>query len=66
MCPCFYGIDTPSKTDLWAANHSLEETREWLGANSLGYISIEGLCGVFDKIPADNFCVACFNGKYPV
>jgi len=37
MWPCFYGIDTPSKKDLWAANHSLEETRKWLGANSLGY-----------------------------
>jgi len=63
--PCFYGIDTPSKKDLWAANHSLEETRDWLGADSLGYISIEGLCSVFDKIPADNFCLACFDGKYP-
>jgi len=66
MWPCFYGIDTPSKKDLWAANHSLEETRDWLGADSLGHISIEGLCGVFDKIPADNFCLACFDGKYPI
>ncbi len=65
ICPCFYGIDTPSKKDLWAANHSLEETRKWLGADSLGHISIEGLCSVFDKIPADDFCLACFNGKYP-
>jgi len=64
--PCFYGIDTPSKKDLWAANHNLEETRKWLGADSLGYISVEGLCSVFDKIPADNFCLACFNGKYPI
>jgi len=66
MWPCFYGIDTPSKKDLWAANHSLEETRNWLGADSLGHISIEGLCSVFDKIPADNFCLACFEGEYPV
>jgi len=66
MCPCFYGIDTPSKKDLWAANHNLEETKKWLGANSLGHISIEGLRSVFDKIPADNFCLACFNGKYPL
>ena len=65
MWPCFYGIDTPSKKDLWAANHSLGETRDWLGADSLGHISIEGLCSVFDKIPADNFCLACFDGKYP-
>ena len=64
--PCFYGIDTPSKKDLWAANHSLEETREWLGADSLGHINIEGLCSVFDKIPAGDFCLACFNGKYPI
>jgi len=64
--PCFYGIDTPSKKDLWAANHNLEETRKWLGADSLGYISVEGLCSVFDKILGDNFCLACFNGKYPI
>jgi amidophosphoribosyltransferase len=64
--PCFYGIDTPNKKDLWAANHSLEETRDWLGADSLGHISIEGLCSVFDKIPADNFCLACFDGNYPI
>jgi len=63
--PCFYGIDTPNREYLWAANHSLEETRKWLGADSLGYLSIEGLCSVFDKIPADNFCLACFDGKYP-
>lgn len=66
ICPCFYGIDTPSKKDLWAANHNLKETRKWLEANSLGHISIEGLCSVFDKIPADNFCLACFDGKYPL
>lgn len=66
ICPCFYGIDTPSKKDLWAANHNLKETKKWLGANSLGHISIEGLCSVFDKIPADNFCLACFDGKYPI
>jgi len=64
--PCFYGIDTPNREYLRAANHSLEETRKWLGADSLGYLSIEGLCSVFDKIPADNFCLACFDGKYPI
>ena len=63
--PCFYGIDTPNREYLRAANHSLEETRKWLGADSLGYLSIEGLCSVFDKISADNFCLACFDGKYP-
>ena len=63
--PCFYGIDTPNREYLRAANHSLEETRKWLGVDSLGYLSIKGLCSVFDKIPADNFCLACFDGKYP-
>ena len=64
--PCFYGIDTPNRENLWASNHTLKETREWLGADSLGYLSIEGLGSIFNEIPADNFCLACFDGKYPV
>ena len=63
---CFYGIDTPNKEHLCASNHNIEETEKWIGADSLGYLSIEGLCGIFDKIPANNFCLACFNGKYPI
>lgn len=63
--PCFYGIDTPNREHLRASNHTLEETKNWIEADSLGYLSIEGLCSVFDKIPADNFCLACFDGKYP-
>ena len=65
-CSCFYGIDTPSREDLWAPKHTLEETRKWLGADSLGHISIEGLSGVFDTIPPEKFCTACFTGNYPV
>ena len=64
--PCFYGIDTPNRENLWASNHTLKETREWLGADSLGYLSIEGLGSIFNEIPTDNFCLACFDGKYPV
>jgi len=64
--PCFYGIDTPNRENLWASNHTLEETKEWLGADSLGYLSIEGLGSIFNEIPTDNFCLACFDGKYPV
>jgi len=64
--PCFYGIDTPNQKDLWAANHNQEEIRKWLGADTLGYISIEGLCSVFKKISVNDFCLACFNGEYPV
>jgi len=62
---CFYGIDTPNREHLWASNHTIEETEKWIGADSLGYLSIEGLCSIF-KVPEDNFCLACFNGKYPV
>ena len=64
--PCFYGIDTPNREHLRASNHSLEETVKWIGVDSLGYLSIEGLYSVFEKIPADDFCLACFDGKYPV
>jgi len=64
--PCFYGIDTPNREYLRASNHTLQETKKWIEADSLGYLSIEGLCSVFDKIPADDFCLACFNGKYPI
>ena len=64
--PCFYGIDTPNREHLRASNHSLEETVKWIGVDSLGYLSIEGLYSVFEKIPADDFCLACFNGKYPI
>jgi len=64
--PCFYGIDTSNREHLWASKHTLEETKKWLEADSLGYLSIEGLYGVFDEISADNFCLACFDGKYPV
>ena len=64
--PCFYGIDTPNREHLRASNHTLEETEKWIGVDSLGYLSKEGLCRVFDKIPTDNFCLACFDGKYPI
>ncbi len=61
--PCFYGIDTPSCDELLAANHSVEEMTEILGADSLAYISVENLKAA---IGADGgFCDACFTGDYP-
>jgi len=61
--PCFYGIDTPSRDELLAANHTIEEITEILGADSLAYISIENLK---EAIGADaGFCDACFTGDYP-
>jgi amidophosphoribosyltransferase len=63
--PCFYGIDTPRRDDLIAANNSVEEIRDYLGVDSLEYLSVEGLLGS-TGIPGGNFCVACFTGDYPV
>jgi amidophosphoribosyltransferase len=62
--PCFYGIDTQVETELIAASHSVEETREFVGADSLGYLSIGGVLAGID-LPYDRFCFACFDGRYP-
>jgi amidophosphoribosyltransferase len=65
ISPCFYGVDTPSKKQLIAANKSIEEIREYIGADSLGYLSVEGLkraCGDGDNT---TYCTACYTGKYP-
>ena len=65
ISPCFYGVDTPSKKQLIAANKSVEEIREYIGADSLAYLSLEGLkkaCGEGEKT---TYCTACYTGKYP-
>ena len=62
--PCFYGIDTQVETELIAATKSVEEIREFIGADSLGYLSIEGVLAALD-LPYDRFCFACFDGRYP-
>jgi amidophosphoribosyltransferase len=64
-CPCFYGIDTPTRGELIAANSSVEEIRQFLEVDSLGYMSVEGLLASTGLPPGD-FCVACFTGDYPV
>jgi len=64
--PCNYGIDTPNKEELWATKFSVEQIRDWIEADSLGYISLKGLTSVFRKNKAEDFCTACFSGKYPV
>jgi amidophosphoribosyltransferase len=63
--PCFYGIDTQIETELIASTHSVEEIREFLGADSLSYLSIAGVLEGLD-LPYDKFCFACFDGNYPV
>jgi amidophosphoribosyltransferase len=62
--PCYYGIDTPSRDELIAANHTLEEIRESLGVDSLGYLSLDGM---LESVPGGphGFCHACFSGDYP-
>jgi amidophosphoribosyltransferase len=65
ISPCFYGVDTPSKKELIAANKSVEEIREFIGADSLAYLSLEGLkkaCGDGEKT---TYCTACYTGVYP-
>jgi amidophosphoribosyltransferase len=62
--PCFYGIDTQVETELIAATHSIDEIRDFIGADSLGYLSIRGVLAALD-LPYDRFCFACFDGNYP-
>ena len=63
--PCYYGIDTPTREELIASSSSVDEIREYLGADSLGYLSVEGLReAVYDK--RGDFCLACFTDNYPV
>ena len=62
--PCYYGIDTPSREELIAANNNLEEIRASLGVDSLGYLSLNGM---LESVPTgpEGFCHACFSGDYP-
>jgi len=63
--PCHYGIDFPTKEELIASDHSVEEIRKFIGLDSLAYLSLEGMVGAMPQ-PKDNFCLACFNGDYSV
>ncbi len=63
--PCFYGIDTQIQTELIAATKSVDEIGEFIGADSLGYLSIEGVLAALE-LPYEGFCFACFDGRYPV
>jgi amidophosphoribosyltransferase len=63
--PCFYGIDTQIETELIAAAKSVEEIRDFIGADSLSYLSIGGVLDAIN-LPRERFCFACFDGQYPV
>src|SRR5881628_2734340 len=62
--PCYYGIDTPTKSELIASSHSLEEIRRHLGVETLGYLSLDGMKRAAGGDPTQ-FCHACFSGEYP-
>ena len=65
ICPCFYGIDMPTREELIGSSRTVEQIREYVGADTLGYLSNEGMLSVMPE-PGSNFCSACFNGKYPI
>ena len=62
--PCAYGIDFPTRKELMAANNSLEQIRDFLGADSLGYLSLDGMIAA-TGVRANEFCTACYTGSYP-
>ena len=64
--PCHFGVDMASKRELIAANMSLEEIRRFIGADSLGYLSVEGLLKTAGGEQGKTFCAACFTGQYPI
>jgi amidophosphoribosyltransferase len=65
ISPCFYGVDTPSRTELIAATHSLEEIRNFLEADSIRYLSLDGLLTAVGS-ERNNYCRSCYTGEYPV
>ena len=64
--PCYYGIDTPTRSELVAASHSVEEINKYVTSDSLAYLSHEGMIAAVTSGAADGYCSACFTGNYPV
>jgi amidophosphoribosyltransferase len=65
ISPCFYGVDTPRKAELIGATHTIEEIREFLEADSVGYLSLEGMLSAV-KSEKSSYCTSCYTGVYPV
>ena len=63
---CFYGIDTPTREELLASHQSIEEIRRYITADSLAYLSWDGLYSFLGAEERDGYCDACFTGRYPV
>jgi amidophosphoribosyltransferase len=64
IMPCFYGIDTPTRQELIASSHDVEETRRYITADSLAYLDIEGMLRIVPD--SENYCTACFDNNYPI
>ncbi|MGH9748981.1 MAG: amidophosphoribosyltransferase [Candidatus Polarisedimenticolia bacterium] len=62
--PCYYGVDTPRRSELIASSHSVDEIRRYIRADSLGYLSLEGMYRAVGA--ATSFCTACYTNRYPV
>ena len=65
ISPCFYGVDTPRKSELIAATHTLEEIRDYVEADSLAYLTVEGLLSAVGS-GRGSYCTSCYTGVYPV
>jgi amidophosphoribosyltransferase len=65
VSPCFYGVDTPSKSELIAATHSLDEIRDFIEADTLAYLSMDGLLRAVGS-DGGSYCTSCYTGVYPV
>jgi len=65
ISPCFYGVDTPRRSELIAATHTLDEIRTYIGADSVGYLSLEGLLSSVGR-KRSSYCTSCYTGQYPV
>jgi len=64
ISPCFYGIDFPTKKELIASSHTIDEIKDFIGVDSLKYLSLEGMLSSM-MLPREEFCTACFTGDYP-
>jgi amidophosphoribosyltransferase len=65
ISPCFYGVDTPQRSELIGATHSIEEIRRFIGADSLGYLSLDGMLSAVGA-EQKHYCTSCYTGEYPV
>ncbi len=66
IAPCYYGVDTPTREHLIASSRTVEEIREFIGADSLGYLSLDGLLAACGDARDTMYCTACYTNRYPI